>query len=227
LETLTIMATPVQLLTAIASATGVPLPTVVDIDRKLVEGGLRTKGGRGRSAAHMTALDAARLLTAILASPQANTSVEAVERYSQTHPDKTRSSDTSFGTAKLDDLAALPARHSFVDALEALITSASAGSLAKLMTHSKDAWVPHIEVFAFTRATRGRIRIAGLPKGLTVSLEYVSAPGEGKPIRGKKTGRKREADEMAGDLEQSRRVTEQTILAVAKLLAEESQHDRT
>ena len=192
-----------------------------------MKGELRTKGGRGLNAAHMTPLDAARLLTAILASPQANTSVEAVERYSQTHSDKTRSSDTSFGAVRLDDLAALPARHSFVDALEALIASASTGSLAKLMTNSKDAWVPHIEVFAFTRATRGRIRIAGLPKGLTVSLEYVSAPGEGKQLRGKKTSRKREADETAGDLEQSRRVTEQTILAVAKLLAEESQHDRT
>ena len=222
------MATPVQLLTAIASATGVPLPTVVDIDRKLVEGGLRTKGGRGRSAAHMTALDAARLLTAILASPQANTSVEAVERYGQTHPDKTRSSDTSFGAVKLDDLAGLRARHSFVDALEALIASASSGSLAKLINNPKENWAPHIEVFAFTRATRGRIRIAGLPKGLTVSLEYVSAPGDGKSLSAKKTGRKRGtlAEETAGDLEQSRRVTEQTILAIAKLLAGESQHDR-
>ena len=135
--TFALMATPAQLLNAIASATGVPLPTLVDIDRKLVKGELRTKGGRGLSAAHMTALDAARLLTAILASPQANTSVEAVERYGQTHPDKTRSSDTSFGAVKLDDLAGLPARHSFVDALEALIDSASSGSLAKLINNPK------------------------------------------------------------------------------------------
>jgi hypothetical protein len=211
----------------VSATTGVPLPTVVDIDRKLVKGKLRTKGGRGFNAAHMTPLDAARLLTAVLGSPQANTSVEAVERYAKTRVDKARSSDKLFGAAKLDDLAALPARHSFVDALAALIVSAATGSLAKLTANSSDGWLPHIEVFAFTRATRGRIRIAGLPNGLTASLEYISAVAETKPARAKKIGRRRDAlaDESVGDLEQSRRITERTVLAIARLLAEESQHE--
>jgi hypothetical protein len=39
-----------------------PLPTVVDIDRKLVKAKLRTKEGRGFNAAQMAPLDAARLL---------------------------------------------------------------------------------------------------------------------------------------------------------------------
>jgi hypothetical protein len=221
------MATPSQLVNAVSDATGVSLPTIVDIDRKLVKGKLRTKGGRGFNAAKMTALDAARLLTAVLGSPQANASVDAVERYAHTRVDKARSSEKLFAGAKLDDLAALPARHGFVDALAALIASASTGSLAKLMVDAKDGWVPHIEVFAFTRATRGRIRITGLPSGLTASLEYVPTTVETKPARAKKVSRRRDphTDEGRGDLEQSRRITERTILPIAKLLAPENQHE--
>ena len=222
------MATPAQLVNAVSGATGVPLPTIVDIDRKLVKGKLRSKGGRGFNAAQMTALDAARLLTAVLGSPQANTSAEAVNRYAHTRVDRARSSEKLFGDARLDDLAALPARHSFIDGLAALIASASTGSLAKLMADSKDEWIPHIEVFAFTGATYGRIRISGLPDGRTASIEYVSAPGETKPARVKNGGRRRDARPggTPGDLEQSRRITERTILPIAKLLAQESQHER-
>jgi hypothetical protein len=215
------MASPVQLVSAISLATGIPLATMVDIDRKLVKAELRTKGGRGFNAAQMTALDAARLLTAVLASPQANASVEAVVRYAGTRVDKARSNDKLFSNVGLDDLAALPARHGFIDALEALIASASAGALAKLIANSKDGWIPHIEVFAFTRATRGRIRIAGLPNGLTASVEYIPLPIDAKPTRAKKVGRSREPDDGAGDLEQSRRLTERTILPIARLLAGE------
>jgi hypothetical protein len=221
------MASPAQLVHTVSCATGVPLATIVDIDRRLVKGKLRAKAGRGFNAAQMTPHDAARLLTAVVASPQANASVEAVERYAQTRVDKTRSSDRLFAAANLDDLAALPARHCFVDALTALIASASTGSLAKLIAASKDGWVPHIEIFAFTQAIRGRIRIAGLPNGLTASVEYVAAPASIKPGRAKKIGRRRDAvaDEDVGDLEQSRRVTERTILPIAALLAAESRND--
>jgi hypothetical protein len=221
---LSFMATPAELVNAISETTGVPLPTVVDIDRKLVKGKLRTKGGRGFSAAQMTALDAARLLTAMLGSPQANTSVEAVERYDNTRIDKARSSDKLFGAARLDDLAALPARHSFVDALAALISSASAGSLAKLIADSTDGWVPHIEVFAFSRATRGNIRIAGLPKAQTANIEYIPSPADARTVRAKPSSRGRDAHTnlITGDLEQSRRITERTILPIAKLLARET-----
>jgi hypothetical protein len=222
------MASPAQLMRTVSCATAVPLATVVDLDRRLVKGKLRTKGGRGFNAAQMTPLDAARLLTAVLASRQANAAVDAVERYMQTRVDTARSSDKLFATANLDELAALPARHSFVDALTALIASASTGALAKLITSSKDGWVPQIEIFAFTRATRGRIRIAGLPNGLTASVEYVPASAGIKPARAKKVGRGRIAvlDDGAGDLEQSRRVTERTILPIASLLITESRDDR-
>jgi hypothetical protein len=221
------MVSPAQLVQVVSSATGLPLATVVDIDRKLVKGGLRTKGGRGFNVAQMTALDAARLLTAVLGSPQSNTAVEAVQRYAQTRIDKTRSSDALFGSAELDDLAALPAPHGFIDALAALITSAATGSLARLMAGSEKGWMPQIEVFAFTRATRGRIRIAGLPNGLTASVEYGSAPASRQSVHVEKAARTRlaAADDSPGDLEQSRRITDRTILPIATLLTTESRDD--
>jgi hypothetical protein len=205
------MATPAELMNAISDATGVPLATVVDIDRKLMKAKLRTKFGRGFHAARMTPLDAARLLTAVLGSPQANAAADAVESYALTSPERARSSDKLFAAAKLDDLAALPARHSFVEGLAALIASASTGSLAKMEGCS-------IEVFAFTRAVRGRIRIAGLPNGFTASIEYAPTVS--------KTKRRRDRDESVGDLEQSRRITEQTLLPIARLLAKDSRHER-
>jgi hypothetical protein len=203
------MATPPELAQTVSEATGVALATVVDMDRRLVKAKLRTKGGRGLNAARMTTLDAARLLTAVLASPQSNRAAEAMQRYGQTKPDKTRSSEKLFASAGLEDLANLPANHSFVDGLNALISSAATGSLAKIAARS----FPHIEVSAFTRATHGRIRISGLPDGAAAGVEYVARSSD-EGTRGRKGA--------SGDLEQSRRITEQTILPIAELLAEKS-----
>ena len=211
------MASPAELVQTVSSLTGVALPTVVDIDRKLVKAGLRTKGGRGFNAARMSPLDAARLLTAVLAGPQATEAADAVERYSNTHADKTCSSEKLFATAKLADLGTLPDPHSFVDALAALISSASTGALAELVASEE---MPSIEVFAFTRAVRGRIRIAGLPDGLTASVEYCPAPATPRSSRHKRRPvRDAPEDERIGDLEQSRRITERTIWPIARLLA--------
>lgn len=209
------MASPAQLTQIVSNVTGVPLATVVDIDRKLVKGGLRTKGGRGLNAARMQPLDAARLLTAILASPQANEAATAVARYAQTHIDASRSSESRFGATNIDDLSVLPARHNFVEALATLIASAANGSLAALQAGMDQHWQPSIEIFAFTRATRGRIRIAGLQNGHTASVEY------GPPGRSRDAAR----HHATGDLEQSRRITEQTIFSVAELLGQEIRRD--
>jgi len=208
------MATPPELIQAVSEATGLPRATVFDMDRRLVKAKLRPVGGRGLSAVKLGPLDAARLLTAILSSPQSIASAEAVLRYEHTRPDKSRSSDGLFGNIGLDDLVALPAGHGFVEGLAALIMSAASGSLASLTASTRAVKAPHLEVFAFTGQTRGRIRISGLPSGMTASVEYVPAAQKGKP------GKSRTATaENSGDLEQSRRITERTILAVAQLLA--------
>jgi hypothetical protein len=217
------MASPAELMQTVSTATGVPLTTIVDLDRRLVKAELRTKGGRGFNAACMTPLDAARLLAAVLVSPQANEAAEAVERYINTRADKQRSSEKLFAAAEIGELTALPARHGFVDGLAALIASASSGAFARLIAASENRWLPRLEVFAFTRAVRGRIRIAGLPNGLTAIVEYVP---DTAGIRSGHTRKPGDAN-ASGDLEQSRRVTERTILPIAELLALEGSNDRT
>ncbi|MDR3471223.1 MAG: hypothetical protein P4M09_05995 [Devosia sp.] len=206
------MATPAQMMETLAEVTRIPLATIVDHDRKLTKAGLRTKGGRGFSVAQVTSLDVARLLTSILAGSRATDAASAVERYVHAIVDRARSGEAGFAIARLDDLAKLPPRHSFVDALVAVITSAAKGSIATLV---KTGAPPHIEVFALTRATRGRIRITGLPDGETVSVEY--GPTGTRPTKPGGTGQSPEED--VGDFEQSRRITERTILSVAELLA--------
>lgn len=209
------MATPAQLMETISDATGIPLATVVDIDRKLTKAGLRTKGGRGFSVAQMTSKDAAHLLTGLLAAPQSNEAVLAVERYTHTRVDAERSSERLFGAADLDDLAELSTRHGFIAGLSAVIASATAGTLFRLKQGADDGLTPSIEIFAFTRATRGRIRITGLPNRTTASVEYL-------PVRGPLSS----PMSVTGDLEQSRRITEHTIFSIAELLGLDGGHER-
>ena len=212
------MATPAQLMESVSKATGVPLATVVDIDRRLVAAGLRTKGGRGFSVARMTPLDAARLLTAILGSPFAKTSAEAVARYARTRVDDQRSSEGLYAPLGVPELAALAERHSFIDALAALLKALAVGSLATVAQAPNPTSKPRIEVFAFTRATAGRIKLSDFPASRSGMVEYALPPAS----RARSRDGKGAAAENTGDLEQSRRVTERTLLAIATLLSEES-----
>ena len=75
------MASPRELVRTVAEVLGVPEATVVVHDRNLAVAGLRTKGGRGPSAAKMTPLDAANLLIAVAASSAVKDSVETVKAY--------------------------------------------------------------------------------------------------------------------------------------------------
>lgn len=208
------MATPAQLMETISLVTGTPMATVIDIDRKLTKAGLRTKGGRGFSAAQMTPRDAAHLLTAMLAAPQSTDAALAVERYMHTCIDEERSSRGLFGATGLGDLVGLTARHGFIDSLVAVIVSATGGGLSQLRRETGGDWKPRIEVFAFTRVTRARIRISGLPSRATASVEYIPI---GRP--------KAPPIDDIGDLEQSRRITGRTIFSVAELLGLEGDHE--
>jgi hypothetical protein len=147
------MATPGELVEVMAKALGVPAPTVVVHDRNLVIAGLRSKGGRGRSAVHVTERDAAHLLVALLGSAQVRDSVHTVKRYAKTRCVKKSSGADGFKRSGIKELMELGDDHSFLDALEALIIAAG------------NASVPNnalIEVAALTPGTIGDIRIAGL-----------------------------------------------------------------
>ncbi len=125
------MATPGQLVEAMAVSLGIPVATVIQYDRQLAESGLRTKGGRGPSAAAVTPRDAANLLIAIAASPLAGPTVkEAVrtcEAYGSLKALERASWTERFPKFGLPTLASLPAGHSLQEALSALIDGVGKG----------------------------------------------------------------------------------------------------
>ena len=137
------MATPGELVKVIAATLGEDEATVTQHDRNLLIAGLRTKGGRGRSAAKVTAHDAARLLTSVLGSHRVRDGVDTVRRYLQTqehhahwhqhHPDELRGmgKPNVWEDYGIPELASLPREHTFIDALAVLITLASEGRLIK------------------------------------------------------------------------------------------------
>jgi hypothetical protein len=213
------MATPRELSEVVSSVTGLPLPTIVDIDRKLAKAGLRTVGGRGFNAARMTPLDAGRLLTAMLGSAHAKEAADTVSRYALARIDKTRSSEDHFDSTGIEELGALPARHSFIEALTVLLTAAGTGSLA-IATGANDGRKPRIEVSTSTRTTRARIQIA-IPNAPPSIVEYLDASPLNRPGRSKRNHPG--PSDPDGDLEQSRRISERTVFEVAKLLAREDE----
>jgi hypothetical protein len=77
-----------------------------------------------------------------------------------------------FARIGVEELAALPRQHSFVDALESLLIAASSGSLAKSLATKatklgtgKNAVAPIIEVVVLTPGSSANIRITGVRKG--------------------------------------------------------------
>jgi hypothetical protein len=132
--------TPGQLVKAISVALDIPQETIAAHDRALQLGGMRTTGGRGLSAAQVTSLDAARLMTATLAAPRIKDSVSTVQSYEHARRVprfvSKRSQETGQLTKReqerqdLENIFAdlsfirLPDGHSFVEALESIITDA-------------------------------------------------------------------------------------------------------
>jgi hypothetical protein len=208
------MATPGKFVSIVAEALGIPHATVVLHDRYLVTAGFRTKGARGVNAPDVTERDAAHLLTAILAGAEVKETVRSIKRYQKTRPVRATSGPGGFKKCGIQELVRLPAHHSFLDALEALLSAAANGSL------SKDAL---IEVAALTPGTIGDIRIAGLGSKPTVHVRY----GEPSPWDDKKDPSSREVSawearmrkQPHADLEQYRRVSARTIFTLGKNLA--------
>lgn len=225
------MAGPPDLLDVVAEAVGIPVPTLVVYDRALLEAGLRSKHGRGRAAANVTARDAAHLLTAILASPMVKDSVQSVERYAATKPRQKLGDGGGFEALQIPELSALTGESSFLDALEALIASVASGSLRDALALPKaDAErplldvAPLITVMATTPATIGEIRLGGVRRKTAAVLYALPVPA-----------RTDEAEDQAAaqfaaivgryrantDLEQQRRIATRTIVRVGELLAPE------
>src|SRR5262245_12006906 len=130
------MATPGQLVEAMAVSLGISVATVIQYDRQLAESGLRSKGGRGTSAAAVTAQDAANLLIAIAASPLAGPTVkEAVrtcEAYGSLKALQRASWSTSFPKFALRTWATLRPAHPLGEALTKLIDAVGKGEIFQI-----------------------------------------------------------------------------------------------
>ena len=133
------MASPGELVRKLSELLGIAERTIVLHDRNLVVAGLRSKGGRGNSAARMAARDAAHLLVAVLGSSHVKDSAETVRRYRETRFHKSASG--GYDDSTIAALRNLPPDHSFVDAVEALIAAAADGSLETAM----EVYVSEIE----------------------------------------------------------------------------------
>jgi hypothetical protein len=110
---------------------GIPPTTVAQYDRQLAEAGLRTKAGRGPSAAKITPTDASNLLLAILGAPVSGPSIKLAKQTCEACaeiPVVQKLSDArQLRQFRLLSASELPKKHTFRDALVALIKGAMHG----------------------------------------------------------------------------------------------------
>lgn len=222
------MAGPPELVKTMAEALGMPAATLTVYDRCLSEAGLRSKHGRGRGTSTVTARDAAHLLTAVLASPLVKDSVHSVERYAATRARRSEAGG-GFEALGIAELAALTARSSFVDGLEALFAAVASGSLrAALGLPKQDADLPLIQVaplitvMATTPSTIGEIRLGGVKRKTAAVLYALPDPDRDVGTDGRSAQTFEAVVERYRadtDLEQQRRVSTRTIIRVGELLA--------
>jgi hypothetical protein len=218
------MATPGQLVRIMAETLGVPAETVTNYDRVLSENGMRSKSGRGRGAAKVTAGDAANLLIAIMGSPIAGASVKEAANTCRTYgslPVLGHVSGTiAFAKLGLPALDELPNKHTLHDGLSALIDSAAKGEHYRIPRYS----IPGVGV---SDPLFG-INLAG-PQPWAEIYADGTGTGEGKKfarlvyntikiVVGHAIPLKSDRQDK-GNLSQSRRITYRTIRALGSLLA--------
>jgi hypothetical protein len=124
------MATPGELVHVMAGVLGVSGATITQYDRVLAENGLRSKSGRGRSAAKVTSRDAVNLLIAVATSPLFGSSAKDAVRNCKVYgsmPIVAPRSSKNFSQLGLPILDSFPQEHSFGDALSALIDAVGEG----------------------------------------------------------------------------------------------------
>ena len=211
-----VMATPGQLVRTMADVLGIPTATVAQYDRQLAEAGLRTVGGRGTSAAKVTATDAANLLIAVLGSPISGPSIKAAKQTCETFGSLRAdefSEPQKFRQFGLLSLAALPRKHTFREALAMLIQGASLGELFRTSDrddeHMEDDYLFGVTVESTSRwaAISGDSVGAGDPSHIS-RLRYMSFEPTTKQF-----------ELMASDLGQRREITYRTLRVLGNLIA--------
>ena len=215
------MATPGDLIEVMADALGVPQRTVFQYDRSLAEHGLRSKKGRGPSAATVTARDAANLLIAAMATPVSGLSIKDAARACQSYMSLRaglRSNEESKPTPRWLIRSNLPREHSFGDALAVLIDNCGRDNVWK-------ASKPKVDRLSLKVSLEG-------PRPMA-EIVYIASPDEfasQNSLNGRRLvygGRKRAhrdhaaLDETFGDLTLRGSITLFTIQALGSLLKDE------
>jgi hypothetical protein len=131
----------------------------------------------------------------------------------------------------IPELESLPPDHSFIDAVEALISAAATGSLAA-SPHPPEGpagddlapSMPLIEVAAVMPGTMGEIRLAGLPHGAAINLRYALPSPWDSGARPSKAAVKTWASSAAvqsqgRNFERYQRVTTPVIIHLARTIS--------
>jgi hypothetical protein len=213
------MATPGQLVEAIAVSLGIPLATVIQHDRQLAESGLRSKRGRGASAAAVTPRDAANLLIAVAASPLAGPTVKEAVRTCETYGSlkvlPRASRVDRFSKFGLPTLAKLPAGHSLREALSILIDGIGKGEIFQI----PDREGPLTADFFFGVRFEGPHPWAEILADGSVGQEKISQMARLVYTSGKTAkGFRKPRAAQRGDLHQTRSITFATIRALGSLI---------
>jgi hypothetical protein len=138
------MATPGMLVKVMAETLGIPTPTVILFDRVLAENGLRSKSGRGNSAAQVTERDAANLLIALMAAPVQGAAVRDAAVICQTYGQLTirdlASQAKEFAKYGLHSIKKFTGEVHFSQAVSALIREAADGGEFRYRGRVKSSW---------------------------------------------------------------------------------------
>lgn len=240
------MASPGELIKAVADVLHIPEVTVSSYYRNLREAGHVTKGGRGRSAPRMTANDAAQLLIAIGGSRFEKESAEKIVKdYSRIRVAHTArrmalptdephsmyvgdwiESDAGtwiFDCFNIPHLQALPESHTFLDALVAVIVAAMAQEFgsAQHKNYPNTAVAHSIDVFFYGPEPRAGISVTFSGEGFSYEEQGTYLIPErvmSNPYEKPSFEENISHEYGSGDLEIRRKFTFRTIYEVAGLL---------
>jgi hypothetical protein len=194
-----------------ADALGIPAETVTNYDRVLSENGMRSKSGRGRGSAKVTAGDAANLLIAIMGSPIAGASVKEAANICRAYgslPVQGYALGThNFAKVGLKILDHMPKKHTLQDGITALIDSAARGEHFLKRGEKR---------YQHTADLSCEVRLAG-PRPWAVI--YAGSFPDGNKEFARRTYFD-PAQDFGKDLHQNRRVTYRTIRILGSLLSE-------
>ncbi len=224
------MATPGEMVRRMAEALSLPEPMVVMVDRKLSEAGLRTKGGRGKSAAQMTASDIANLLIAVIGSSMMKDETEAVAEYGALPvrnggltPISRHGFDTVGPAWALSDetasrLPLLGAEHTFHEALVTLLEDASAEGSWHVSDHAYPPQSVPIRVKLYGPHPEASINVSTGRQNSREEHPYAFTIVRSGGSRFPRPARASSPREVGGDLIQTVEFTSKTLLALGNLL---------